>query len=254
VWPYVATAVMPGAISTSPSARRQSIRWSSKSMRHRACGSGASSRGRARARGAAVDRGVLGEPRRPPACVVVQVLRPTATTSRGRSPDVLEGPLHCVPLVAHELVLDVHVGHAPSQLLVEEDRRVEARVEQEPAAVDLEQDAAPAPGSRTSAGAPCTEMLLGGAPTEREGHTRARLSASRRRPHGRHPRRAGFMPFRSGDTTVDRLLSRSHAAVPRPPPPGGRRTTPGRRGEADRRVCRRRRRRRARSARTGRGG
>ena len=55
-------------------------------------------------------------------------------------PDQLERPLHRVAGVADQLVLDVHVGEAATQLLVEQDRRVEPGVEQEPAAVHLEQD------------------------------------------------------------------------------------------------------------------
>jgi hypothetical protein len=89
----------------------------------------------------AVDRGVFGEPADAARVVVVQVTDGHDRHVARVDPDVLEGPLDAVTVVADQLVLDAHVDHAPPQLLVEQDRGVEPRVEQHPPAVDLQQNA-----------------------------------------------------------------------------------------------------------------
>ena len=109
-----------------------------------------------------VHRGVLGEPAQPAGMVVVQVAQRHRDHIVRVDPDQLERSLDGVAGVADQLVLDVHVGQPTPQLAVEQDRRVEPGVEQEPPAVHLQQDPrAPARAAARRADAPCTEMLLG---------------------------------------------------------------------------------------------
>ena len=89
----------------------------------------------------AVDRCVLGEPAHTAGVVVVEVAEADADHVARVDADVLEGPLDAVAVVADELVLHAHVGEPAPHLHVEQHGRVEAGVEEEPAAVDLQQDA-----------------------------------------------------------------------------------------------------------------
>ena len=139
-------AVIPGASSTSPSARAPVdagivvVDPMERALGHPF----------RRAQGVieltllTVHRHPVGEEPNTPGVVVVQVAETDGDHVVELDADGGEGDLHRIPLTGHQFVVLARLGEPAQERLVEDQRRVEAGVEQEPPAVHLEQD----PGHR----------------------------------------------------------------------------------------------------------
>ncbi len=89
----------------------------------------------------AVDRHPVGEPAQPAGVVVVEVAEADGDDVIGMDADELERHLERIAAALQELGADVPAVEAPVESPVAHERVVEPRVEQQPTAVDLQQEA-----------------------------------------------------------------------------------------------------------------